>query len=165
LGYVRRMRRALLAGLGFSLVALVPLGVLFAWTRGVNDDKFVYLAPAALVSAFALGTFFWSLLVSRASALRGGLAGFLTGTVSHLTTWYLVILALWITGAKSSLGEKTLGPVDGLAGALVFGGMSLLLLGWLTAPLAALAGVVFARVPALVPKASGSRRNAVRDAG
>lgn len=102
----------------------------------------LYAAPAA---AFLSGAFFWWPLVirpERPTWLRGMTAGALTGLAVHPLAWYLAILAFYLAGVRSSLGEETLDPLTGLWASLVYSLLSLVGLGWLTVPVGALVGGV-----------------------
>jgi hypothetical protein len=48
------------------------------------------------------------------SARRGALVGILTGMLAHPVAWYLVMVWFYTSGARSSLGDKTVNPLEGL---------------------------------------------------
>lgn len=132
-----------------------PVGILcgiYIWALATGEGYHlfpVYAGVAAFVTPFA---FWWLLVARRAQAtVRGGaLAGALSGAVAHYVCWYLLILSrnacywLW-GGCRSSLGEPPIDPLNGLWGALALTFWSLLYLGWVTVPLAALIGAFLAR--------------------
>lgn len=60
--------------------------------------------------------------------------GILTGVLAHPVAWYLGIVWSYASGARSSLGERTVNPLQGLAACLIYGCLSVLLTGWLTVP-------------------------------
>jgi hypothetical protein len=133
----------LLAGLDFAI-----LGFICAWflLRGAAEDwqALRYAAPPA---AFLASMFFWRLLVSGKShklMLRGAAAGGLTGLFSHPLAWYLAILYFYFSDARSSLGEATLNPLEGIPASCLYAIVSLLAAGWITVPLGAAVGGLMA---------------------
>lgn len=129
-----------LAGLGFGIWVGGPPHAGKGWSA------FIVTAPLA---AFSTGTVFWLLLVARQQApsrTRGILAGVLTGVVGHYLCWYLMILyqdlRFLLFNETSSLGEPPLSPLGGILGAAAFTFWSMIIVGWLTAPLGGLLGLV-----------------------
>ena len=116
----------------------------FAVAGAEGEGWMVLVVPAGL-SAFLVGAGLWRLLVVTRQRIRwwhGTLTGALTGLLAHPVCWYLMILYLYLSDTKSSLGEDTLGPLDGVGGAFAFSFWSLLLFGWLTAPVGAIIGLI-----------------------
>ncbi len=133
------LRWATITGLLAGLVAL-----LFSWVllKGSSQDWGVMIYASA-IAALILGTALWWLIVGRANnrlILRGFIAGALVGLFSHPVAWYLSILVLYLSGTKSSLGEPTLDPIQGVWSALVSSFMSLILFGWMTITIGAFLG-------------------------
>ena len=92
---------------------------------------------------------FWRSLCtpdSLVSARRGALVGVLTGLFAHPLAWYLAIVWNYVVGARSSLGDRTVNPLDGLAACFVFAFSSILLMGWLTVSAGGLAGWFLGKV-------------------
>jgi hypothetical protein len=145
-----RTRRSLdfgfLCGLVGSLVALLLL------IPDLEADGWVLLLFAAPAAGFVSGTALWRMLPERAPRRRlaaGTLAGAIAGVVSHYLTWYLGFLAMnlcyWFTGScTSSLGEPPANLLQALTGAAAFTFFSLAVIGWLTLPVGAAIGFVFA---------------------
>lgn len=105
------------------------------------------MVPCSGISAFIVGTLLWGRLVARHPAprpARGAACGAFVGILSHPIAWYLMLVAYWLRGARSSLGEPTVDPITALAGAAVFSAWSIFLAGWLTVPVAALVGWILA---------------------
>ncbi|MBK1649352.1 hypothetical protein [Rhabdochromatium marinum] len=142
-------RRALPFGL---LCALVGLGVGGYAVHSAIGEGWQRLPICAALAAFLAGFGLWYWLIERRKALRhraGILTGALTGALAHYLCWYLLILSanldyLWF-GTTSSLGEPPMTPFQGLAGAAVFSGWSLILFGWVTIPAGALLGWLMIR--------------------
>lgn len=142
---VDQARRATIAAL-----TLGAAGVLCAWPffRAADNAAWQLMIPLSGLAAFIVGGLSSFILHderSRHPRLRGVLAGVLTGILSHPLAWYLGILFNFFRGARGSLGEEPLGPVDGLLGALVLSASSWLLAGWLTVSVGALAGIILSR--------------------
>ena len=72
--------------------------------------------------------------------------GILTGGLAHPVAWYLAIVWSYASGARSSLGDRTLNPLEGLAACFVYAGFSVLLTGWLTVPAGGMVGWVLGKV-------------------
>jgi hypothetical protein len=146
-------RHALRFGL---LCALVGLAVGGYAVHSAIGDGWQRLPMCAALAAFLTGFGLWYRLVERCGAtgrrpgLRAGLVtGGAAGALAHYPCWYLMILSanldyLWF-GTTSSLGEPPMNPVQGLAGAAVFGAWSVFLLGWVTIPVGALLGWLMIR--------------------
>ena len=66
--------------------------------------------------------------------------------MAHPLTWYFALLYLYFSDERSSLGEATLNPWEGILASLAYSLLSLLFVGWLTAPIGALVGGVLAYV-------------------
>jgi hypothetical protein len=95
------------------------------------------------VAAFITATLLWSVVFARnrrASFFRGAVVGALVGLVSHPPAWYLMLLFLYVSGERTSSGERTLDPVNGLWASLVYSLFSWLLVGWITALIGAAIG-------------------------
>ena len=111
------------------------------------------LAVAAPLAAFLTGAVLWRLVAARATerrALRGALAGGLAGIAAHFLTWYLwyagmSLCHLLTGGCTDSLGQPPAGPLVAIAGAAGLTGFSLVVCGWVTAPVGALLGWIYAR--------------------
>ena len=134
----------LVAGFGFGLTALTCS--LLILSRAGSGDWFV-LVYSAPVAACCISYLLWWLVIERSfriSVVKGIIIGAVTGAVAHPVAWYLAILYFYVTGARTSLGEQTLNPVEGIGASIVFSGLSLLFTGWLTIPAGAIAGGVLA---------------------
>jgi hypothetical protein len=106
------------------------------------------MIPAAGTAAALTGGILWRWLVLKRSVVtrrRALLVGALVGLAAHPVAWYLLIVALYVTGARSSLGERTLDPWNGLWGALIYSAWSLFLAGWLTVPAGAIVGFLLSQ--------------------
>ncbi|MBI2395538.1 MAG: hypothetical protein HYV09_38585 [Deltaproteobacteria bacterium] len=100
------------------------------------------MIATSAIAAFLVGGLAFRLLADR---VRGWALGALVGVASHPVAWWLFIVAQWAGGARSSLGERTVGPIDGIVGALVMSAWSLVLAGWLTVPVAVAIGALLGR--------------------
>jgi hypothetical protein len=119
------------------------LSALFVLWYAQGDGWWVLLLGASL-SAFLTGVFFWRVFSGRDGSIsfpRAGFAGAFVGAFSHPLAWYVAILASLLTGAKGYGSIRIFGPGDGLWASLVFSAWSLLIIGWLTIPAGAMAGV------------------------
>jgi hypothetical protein len=113
----------------------------------------------AAAGSFLAGFVVWWQYVAlpgRTGAGRGAVAGLATGLLAHPATWYLFICLNWAlirlnlrTGPIE--GDEPLNPLNGLAGAVVFSVISLVLLGWLTIPVGGLTGALIGRVRRVRP--------------
>jgi hypothetical protein len=107
------------------------------------------LVVSSGAAAFAVSCLFWRLLCAPdhlISARRGALVGVLIGLFAHPVAWYLFIVWSYLTGTRSSLGERAVNPVVALAACFVFAFWSILLTGWLTVPAGGIVGWVLGRV-------------------
>jgi len=136
---------ALCAGVGLVVGILVSLGA--------AGDGYRWFFVSAALAAFGSGAVLWRVLPERFARRRaawGALAGALAGVVSHYLTWYLgylgANLCFWLTGGcTGSLGDPPAGPLTALWGAAALTFFSLLIVGWLTAPIGAVLGWAFGR--------------------
>lgn len=128
----------LLAGLVFGLAAFI-CSYLFL-KDAVGDWRGMLVA--APLTAFFCGIICWWLLVARGrkvSVWRGVWVGALVALLSHPLVWYGSILYLYLAREP-----RTLNPIEGLLASLVYGLVSLVFVGWLTVPAAALTGGLLA---------------------
>lgn len=134
----------LLAALVFGAAAFV-VSLIIVNTAAGSDWQ--VMIGASTVAAAVIGVLIWTIvqaIVPRLNVLHGIAAGLVVGLVAHYPAWYFATLYFFFTGARSSLGEATLNPVDGLGGSLIFTLASLFLTGWITAPVGAVAGAALA---------------------
>lgn len=119
---------------------------------GAAGEGWEYLPLLAGIAGLLTGSTLWWLIVSRKGRYtkwRGFLAGTLTGLLGHYVVWYLWILVdnvgYWIGGQPgSSLGEPPVDPLSGLVGAAGLALWGVILFGWITVPLGAVAGPLIA---------------------
>jgi hypothetical protein len=107
------------------------------------------LAVSSGVAAFGVSLLFWRIFCASdqlISGRRGALVGVLTGGLAHPLAWYLTIVWSYASGAKSSLGDRMLNPLEGLAACFVYAGFSVVLTGWLTVPAGGIVGWVLGKV-------------------
>ncbi len=133
---IRSVKAALVFGLTGAFVAMLVLA-------SAEGGGWMQLTGSAGLAAFLVSLGLWYLVIKKWSFVngkRGALIGLIVGIASHPVTWYIHILYLNIIDSRSSLNEPPIGPIDGLYGSLAFTFWSLLLFGWLTAPIAALLG-------------------------
>jgi len=141
-------RRSLVFG---ALCAVVGLVIGMIVSLGAAGDGYRWFFVAATVAAFVSGAALWRVLPERFPRRRpawGALAGALAGVVSHYLTWYLGFLVanlcFWLTGGcTGSLGEPPANLGLAFAGAAGLTFFSLLVVGWLTAPIGAALGLAF----------------------
>jgi hypothetical protein len=134
----------LLAGLTFALAAFICS---YLFLRDAVGDWQGMLVAAPL-AAFFCGMVCWGLFVIRGQKVRfwrGVWVGALVGLLSHPLVWYGSILYFYLVGEP-----RTLNPVEGLGASLVYGLVSLIFIGWLTVPAAAITGGLLAYVQAKV---------------
>jgi hypothetical protein len=79
------------------------------------------------------------------SGRRGALVGVLTGILAHPVAWYLMIVWSYVSGVRSSLGERAVNPLEGLTACLVYACWSVVLTGWLTVPAGGILGWILGR--------------------
>jgi hypothetical protein len=111
------------------------------------------LGVCAGVAAGVSGVLVWRLIFpgSRAYTLwKGVVAGVFTAMLSYPLCWYLAIILTYYSGQTDSLGQRTLHPMaaSSIKGILGLSLISALITGWITIPVAALAGGVLAVVQA-----------------
>ena len=69
------------------------------------------------------------------------LVGALVGVVSHPLAWYLTYLwAAYVEGERYGLGSPIMVPFNALGISFALAGISLVLVGWITAPVGAAVG-------------------------
>ncbi|NUQ37820.1 MAG: hypothetical protein HUU23_08500 [Caldilineales bacterium] len=142
-----RRRWTLLAAGAAAAGACLFVLILFSVSgRRALDAESWAMAAAATVASFVVGGLCWRLLILRprqTDLWRGVIAGGLTGLLTHPPTWYLLSLIYFFTGARSSLGERTLHPLEAIPGSLILAAGSLLIVGWLSVPLGMAGGALF----------------------
>ena len=111
------------------------------------------LGVCAGVAAGVSGALVWRLGFPRSSAYRfwkGVDAGVSTAILSYPLCWYLAIILMYYSGQTDSLGQRTLYPMAAstIKGVIWLSLTSALLTGWITIPVAALAGGMLAIVQA-----------------
>jgi len=140
------MAAALMPALIFGAVGL-GLAFLIVFGRGRAGDLWPLVVASGL-AAFAVSFVLWRGLCPPGrpfSARRGALAGALTGLLAHPVAWYLAIVLNYLRGRASFPGNRPIGPIEGLGASFVFAFFGLLLTGWLTVPVGAIAGWLLAR--------------------
>lgn len=128
----------LLAGLVFALTAFI-CSYLFL-RDAVGDWRGMLIA--APLTAFFCGLVCWGIFIARghkAGFWRGVWVGALVALLSHPLVWYGSILYFYLTGEP-----RTLNPLEGLLASLVYALFSLVFVGWLTVPAAAITGGLLA---------------------
>jgi hypothetical protein len=111
------------------------IGILLNAIALADNNDFLGFLLVAPLAAFLVAGYFWKWIIKDAFADARGkivLVGFLSGTVSHLLTWYVLSLTFWqgcylnaSCGSPYELKEIILGGIF-----LSF--YSILLFGWLT---------------------------------
>jgi hypothetical protein len=135
----------LVAAICFAIAAFFCSLPILASASG----DWLILLFATPVSAFLIAAILWTLFITiseKTTVWRGVLIGVLTGILSHPFAWFIASVFLYLTNAASSLGERTLNPLEAIFGSLLFSVFSLLFLGWLTIPIGALIGGILAYV-------------------
>jgi hypothetical protein len=141
-----RLRDSLVAGLVIGLAGLLGAALLFGvfWVLGnvfhTNtgppsgmDHTYQVVAGVGL-GAFLSGLLGWWLLAAkRPSPMRGLLVGTAAGVAAHPACWFLILLF-------DGSGWKDL-----LVLPLLTGSFTLIIVGWVTVPLPALAGFALGR--------------------
>jgi hypothetical protein len=115
-----------------SALTFGGLGCLIAYLILPGKSDWDALVISSGAAAFGMSYLFWRSLCtpdSLVSARRGALVGVLTGLFAHPLAWYLAIVWNYVVGARSSLGDRTVNPLDGLAACFVFAFSSILLMG------------------------------------
>lgn len=144
------VRQSLLFG---ALCAAVGLVFGLVVSLGAQGAGYQWFFVPAVLAAFGSGALLWRVLPERFPRHRpllGALAGALAGVVAHYVTWYLGYLGFnlcfWLTGGcTGSLGDPPANLLQALAGAAALSFFSLLVFGWLTAPIGAVLGWAFGR--------------------
>lgn len=133
-----------LCGISFGAAGFVCSLLILA----VAPGDWTYLIFAAPVAAFLVSVPLWLLVIlsGKTTLWRGAAVGALTGFLSHPPAWYFVTLLLWLSGTTSSAGDQILNPIEAVPGSIVFSVISLLLFGWLTVPVGAVAGGALAAI-------------------
>ncbi|MFC7205215.1 hypothetical protein ACFQJC_17025 [Haloferax namakaokahaiae] len=141
---MNKYQRPVLAGGILGIVAGVYSYLRFI-SSGVNTDPgWVLLVPASGVSSAILGIVLWWWLVDRPdqwTVSRGVISGALTAVLAHPLTWYLLMVINWVRGERTSLGERTLDPLQAIAASAVYSVGSLLVAGTETFLIGGLCGV------------------------
>lgn len=138
-------------------ICFAPAGVLSAVfvlsfsSSDARGEGWAELPLYAGAAVFLTVLIVWWLHVARpgkAGVVRGAVAGLIIGLVAHPVTWYMWICSNWVLISLSirsgpSAGGEPLNPLTGMPGAFVFSLWSVMLIGWLTVPAAAVAGALF----------------------
>lgn len=134
-----------LCGITFGAAAFVCSLLIFV---AVAQGDWVSLIFAAPVAAFLVSVPLWLLVIlsGKTTILRGAVVGALTGFLSHPLAWYIASVLMWLSGTVSSMGERTLNPIEAVFGSVIFSIFSLLFFGWLTVPVGAVVGGVLAAI-------------------
>ena len=130
---------ALLAGVVAFVIALTA-------TRGSSADWHI-TAPCAALGTFLIAMLAFWLLLGLGQRLRiwvGVVAGLVAGVLAHVVSWYFILVAAYLLGWRSSLGDAPVNPLQAVIACWVYAAASLLLVGWVTIPLSAVFGGVFA---------------------
>ena len=138
--YIKIIIQHLLCGLFFFVAAFACSVIVFGVSPGSDWMVMLFTSP---LSAAVIALVSWALLTSLGRSVqiwKGIVVGVLAGSVSHFFAWYLSILFAYFRNAVSSLGETTVGPVDGIGASLVMTLFSLGVFGWVTIPVGALTG-------------------------
>lgn len=132
---------ALLAGVCFAVAALL---VSTPAVRLLGNTDKPHLIFASTASAFITGMLLWKIVFARARKpirRRGMIVGALVGIVSHPLAWYLAYLwAAYVEGERFGLGSPIMVPFKALGISVGLAGISLVLVGWITAPVGAIVG-------------------------
>jgi hypothetical protein len=129
-----------IAALVFGVTGFIIAHLILAHSAGNGWHS---LAIWSGVAAFGLSFLFWRIFCASGrliSGRRGALVGILTGVLAHPVAWYLAIVWSYRSGARSSLGERVLNPLEGVAACFVFAAWSIFLTGWLTVPAGGVVG-------------------------
>jgi hypothetical protein len=128
---------------GASCAAVGLVGASLA-TAVRHDPADARLIASAVLSAFASGLFWWAFLVARcpnASRKRAAVSMAAAAVAAHFLTWALFAV---VNDAEEYIAH----PVELLKIpflAVMFGAVSLAVIGWLTIPLGVGIGLVFLR--------------------
>lgn len=129
----------IVVGCYFALVALLPSYLILSTT---SLQELIFASVAA---AFFVGMILWRKAFTRGrrpTFWRGVTVGVLVGTLSHPLAWYLAMLWAYLSGARGSLGDRTIDPLNGLWASIAYSALSLVVVGWITAPVGGAAGGV-----------------------
>lgn len=136
-------------GLVFGVAGTIIAYLVLAPFSPEERSGWYSLVISSGAAAFGVSCLFWRIFCAPGELLtarRGGLAGLLTGLLAHPVAWYLAIVWSYVSGARSSLGDRTLNPLEGLGACFVYGGLSLLFTGWLTVPAGGMVGWILGKV-------------------
>jgi hypothetical protein len=155
-----------MAATAFAMVGLICglliVGMGSGGTLGSGWGAFpAYSAAGAFLTGLAL----WRTDLSGRGRRRGALAGAACGPVAHPVTWYVMICWNWVMKSAgltpgSSVAGAPLNPVNGLAGAVTFSIISVLVMGPITVPAGAVVGAL---VGAWQERSSSARSPSVPD--
>jgi hypothetical protein len=139
-------KAALVAGGCLALAALLSSGLILLAARGNDWQVLIFTST---VAAFIIGTLLWRLFFSpgrKPSVLMGLGVGALVGFLSHPLAWYLTLVWVYIGGGTSSLGDRTIDPLNALWASFAYSAFSWLIVGWITVPLGGAVGAGLAFV-------------------
>ena len=140
-----RLARSAMGGAVAGALALM-IALLVLTIGGNAGSDWGILIPCAAVGTFAVTTLGFRLLLGLGRRLRvwmGVVAGLVIGVCAHAAMWYLMLLFANLTGVRSSLGEAPVDLLTALWACWVYAAASLVLTGWGTLPLSAVAGGLF----------------------
>jgi len=114
-----------------------------------GKDDWHSLVVCSGLAAFGVSFVLWRFFCTphpKVSGRRGALVGALTGLITHPVAWYLAMVWMYMTGARSSLGDRTVNPFEGLLASLIYSLGSIVLVGWFTVLAGGFIGWILGRI-------------------
>jgi hypothetical protein len=140
---------ALVSSLGLGGAGVVVSYLVLSGFSPEGKNDWHSLVVSSGLAAFGVSFILWHFFCTPdrlISGRRGALVGALTGLLAHPVAWYLAIVWSYVIGERSSLGDRTINPFQGLIGCFVYAFFSILLLGWVTVPAGGITGWMRGRV-------------------
>lgn len=129
----------------YAIVGILAVNV-------ATGEGYAWLVLTNPIAGFISGSILWWLFVGlrdRRGFLFPVIAGGLAGSVGHFINWYLLLIGASVCnlisgGCTGTLGESPMNPLQALAGAALYGGISLVFIGWFTIPAGIIIGILLA---------------------
>jgi hypothetical protein len=133
------VRRRVVWVVGLGLTNAVAAWIVATWVvHGAGGEGYGLLVPCATVATLSLSLagLWWG--TRHRLRLRTGLGiGLAVGLLVHPLMWYLALLAAFLSGTRSSLGDLSMTPLEALSAVWLYAALSLFFTGWITGPISA----------------------------
>ncbi|KOR31979.1 hypothetical protein TI05_10205, partial [Achromatium sp. WMS3] len=127
--------RKIWIALCFALSALLATAIVFLFIMPEGLEAIPFFSFISPITAALLAVLIWP--KQQPTIWRNILSGFIISTLSHPVTWYLVFFFYWLYDvimARLSISNLP-NPIEALQFAIGMSFWSLIIAGWITAPI------------------------------